>query len=98
MVQVVPNTTDLEGVVTSHAPHPQLPGFDLLVVQIERATPVPGVADLLSQRLGAPLDILAPRDHVPPGISGQRIRFRAQLAGPGVVRLDPTVPIMRIGS
>ena len=94
MVQVVENRTDLEGVVKSQTP--QATGVVVLVVAVERATPVPGVADLLSQRVGSSLDVTAPADRVPSDLTDQRIRFRARLAGPGVVRLDPAVPIARL--
>lgn len=94
MVQAAPNKTDLEGVVTSQSPHPQTPGFDQLVVQLERATPVDGFADVLSPRVGSAIDVLAAHDHVPVGVVGRHIRFRGQLAGPGIIRLDPTVAVL----
>jgi hypothetical protein len=95
MVQVIENKTDLEGTVASLAPHPRAPGFDVLVVVVARATPVAGVADLLSHRVGAAIEVMAPRDRVA-GLAGHRIRFRARLAGPDTVRLDPAAPITRV--
>jgi hypothetical protein len=94
MVQAAPNKTDLEGVVTSQSPHPQTPGFDQLTVLLERATPVDGFAELLSPRVGAAIEVLAAHDRVPVGVVGKHIRFRGTLAGPGVVRLDPTMPVL----
>jgi hypothetical protein len=89
MVQVIENRTELEAVVEARKPHPTSPGHELLEVTIRSARAVPGLADLLSQRVGQRLDLLVPTDRLPAGpLTGFRLRGQVALAGPGVVRLD----------
>jgi hypothetical protein len=93
MVQAQPNKTDLEGMVTAHRPHPSSPDMDLLSVQVDRTTPIDGEHDLLTGNLDPIVDVMAPRSALPAtDLTGRRLRFRASLVGPGVIRLDSTVP------
>jgi hypothetical protein len=86
VVQVVENRTDLEGVVLSRAPDRERAGYDILDIDVRRATPVEGYADLLSSRVGEHLAVGFRRGLLPGGqLEGAAIRCRAFLAGPGVV-------------
>lgn len=86
MVQVVENRTDLEGVVLSRGPDHERAGYDVLDLDVRRATPVQGYADLLSSRVGEHLAISVKRDLLPAGqFERATVRCRARLAGPGVV-------------
>jgi hypothetical protein len=86
VVQVVENRTDLEGVVLSRGPDHERTGFDVLDLDVRRATPVEGYADLLSSRVGGHLSISVKRDLLPAGqFERATVRCRARLAGPGVV-------------
>jgi hypothetical protein len=87
MVQVIENATDLDAIVIGRAEHPEWPGFDLLTVHVKSASPVAGVADLLSSRVGARVDVAIKRDLLPAGdLAGSPLKVRASMAGPGVVR------------
>ena len=86
MVQVVENRTDLEGVVLSRSPDRERAGWDIVDIDLQRATPVTGYPDLLSSRVGDHLEVRIKRDLLPGGqLEGAAIRCRAFLAGPGVV-------------
>ncbi len=86
MVQVVENRTDLEGVVLSRATDRERAGYDIVDIEVRRATPVNGYADLLSSRVDGHLALTVKRDLLPGGqLKGSAIRCRAFLAGPGVV-------------
>ena len=90
MVRVIENRTDLEGVILDRAEHPRLPEFDLLQVDVRRASPVEGVADLLSSRVGSKLELAVKRSILPgQSIGGLWIRCRAYLGGPGEVFVEP---------
>jgi hypothetical protein len=89
MVQVIENRTDLEGVVASRSPDPDRPDYDVLDVDVARATPVEGYADLLSGRAGSRVPVSVRREHLSTEpIVGAGIQMRARLAGPGVVIAD----------
>lgn len=93
MVQAIENRTDLDGVVVARVPHPELPDYDILDVDVTDAKPVEGVADLLSSRIGSRIALNVRRSLLPPGpVEGQRLRSRAYLGGPGAIfaEQDPT--------
>jgi len=72
-MQSVENHTDLVGTVRARRPHPHLPDFDLLHVEVEQTAPVGGMADLLSSTVGQELQVTVRRalldDKVGPGVS-----------------------------
>jgi hypothetical protein len=91
VVHVVENRTDLEGVVLSRAPDRERAGYDVVDIDVRRATPVAGYADLLSSRAGGHLAVRIRRDLLPGGrLEGAAIRCRAFLGGPGVVLAETT--------
>ena len=61
MVQGIENLTALVVRVFEVSPHPSLGDWDQWDVEIVTATPIEGVADLLSQRVGERLPIAVPR-------------------------------------
>ena len=91
MVHVVENRTDLEGVVLSRAPDHERVGWDIVDIDVRRATPVAGYPDLLSSRTGEHLAVRFKRGLLPGGqLEGAAIRCRAFLGGPGVVLAETT--------
>ena len=85
-MQVVENQTELVGTILSREPHPELSDYDIVAVKVDRATPVEGKADLLSQMLGTELPVTLRRalldDDARPGAV---IRFRAQRTPDGAM-------------
>ena len=89
MVQVIENRTDLDGMILERRSHPTLETYDVLVVDVRRATPVPGYADLLSQHAGGQIEMSVKRDLLPTSnIDGWTIHSRARMAGPGVIMAE----------
>ncbi|MFI5531092.1 hypothetical protein ACIA8O_21385 [Kitasatospora sp. NPDC051853] len=84
------NLTVLRVRLVSAAPHPRLPGWQLARVELLSATPVEGFADLLSPRVGGPLD-LAVRPAQLAGVApGTVLRLRARLsAGEAFAEQEP---------
>ncbi|NUP25030.1 MAG: hypothetical protein HOZ81_55035 [Streptomyces sp.] len=81
MVQAIENLTALTVRLVTTGPHPQLTGWDRLVVDVLDGRPVTGYADLLSQRVGHRLDLAVPSNLAPDPAPGSVIRLRARLAG-----------------
>ena len=79
MVQAVENMTALVVRVHGVAPHPTLPDWDQLDVEVVSATPVEGLADLLSQRVGERLPMAVRRELVPDVAPGATVSCRAKL-------------------
>jgi len=85
MVQVIENGTDIRCTVVQRRPAANLPDYDELALRVEAATPVAGVADLLSQRVGDTVDLLVARSLLPhDSLQGWQLSCRASMAGPGV--------------
>lgn len=80
MVQVVENRSALSGVVEQVE---SANGGLTVTLRVERADPVPGVANLLADRVGGTVTLMVPPSggDVPPQ-PGDRIRCHARLAGP----------------
>jgi hypothetical protein len=90
MVQVVSNRTEIEGTVVSRSAHPTLKDFDLLELQLKRAAPVPGFADLISPNFEPKIEVAVRRDLLPSGtVEGAHIHGRAWVAGPGALFAEP---------
>jgi hypothetical protein len=79
MVQAIENLTALVVRVRGLAPHPTLPDWDRLDVEVVAAEPVEGLADLLSQRVGERLPMAVRRELVPGVGPGATVRCRAKL-------------------
>lgn len=81
MVQAIENLTALVTRLIATNPHPQLAGWDRLVVDVLDARPVTGYADLLSRHAGGQLELAVPSELVADLPPGTVIRLRAKLAG-----------------
>lgn len=85
-MQVVENRTELFGTIESRRPHPQIEGYEILQVRVERTSPVEGMADLLSSTVGQELGVTVRRelldDAVVPGAS---LRCRARRTPDGAM-------------
>ena len=60
MVSAPDNLTRLGGPLVERRPHPQLPDWELVLLDVQEVEPVPGRADLLSRRLGERLEVAVP--------------------------------------
>lgn len=80
MVQAVENLTALTTQLVEAGPHPQLAGWDRAVVDVLTAVPVPGRADLLSQRVGQRVELAVRHDLLGAAAPGAVVRLRARLA------------------
>lgn len=90
MVQAVENLTTLTTHLVEAGPHPRLAGWDRAVVDVLDAAPVPGRADLLSQRVGQRVELAVRHDLLGDAAPGAVIRLRARLSfGEIVAETDP---------
>jgi hypothetical protein len=85
LVQVVDNLTDLTGVVLARSPHPTLPGWDVVRLSVERATPVTGKADLLSRHVGSELDVAVRRELLGTAGPSSRLSCRSKFTFDGAL-------------
>ena len=84
MVSAPDNLTRLAGPLLERRPHPQLPDWELVVLDVQEVEPVPGRADLLSRRLGERLEVAVP-GAVLAGGSQDHLDVRARLTPRGVM-------------
>ncbi|BFV55823.1 hypothetical protein KCMC57_up09270 [Kitasatospora sp. CMC57] len=80
VVAPVENLTALRVRLLAATPHPRLPGWEAATVEVLSATPVPGRADLLSQRVGESLDLAVRQEQLAGLPTGSVLRLRARLA------------------
>lgn len=93
MVQVIENGSDIRCTVLARGPSASLPDYDELTLRVDVATPVAGLADLLSQRVGDTIDLLVARCLLPDGsLDGWQLSCRARMAGPGVYLAEKDPP------
>jgi hypothetical protein len=59
-------------------PHPRLPDYDVVTVDIERADPVEGKANLLGSSPGSRLDVTIRRALLGTAAEGARLHLRAK--------------------
>ena len=62
----------------SRQPHPRLPDYDLVTIDVERAEPVEGKANLLGDTAGKMVDVAFRRALIGSAIAGTRVQFRAK--------------------
>jgi hypothetical protein len=90
MVQVVPNRTEIDGTIISSTAHPTLPDYQLLDVAIDKASPVPGFTDLLSNTAGSTPKLAVRKESLPDGpLEGTRLHGHAYLGGPDAIFAQP---------
>ena len=93
MVQAIENGTDIRCTILQRRPSASLPDYDELSVTVDAATPVAGLADLISQRVADNLDLLVPRRLLPDGdLARWQLSCRARLAGPGIYMAETDPP------
>jgi len=80
MVQSTDNLTNLTVRLRTVTSHPRLRGWDVATVDVVAAAPVPGHADLLSQRLGQLLDLAVRHELLSDVPARSMLRLRAKLA------------------
>ncbi len=85
MVQIIENLTQLVGTIVARQPHLQLAEYDIVTLDIERAEPVEGKANLLAMPSGSRIDVTARRALLSTAAEGARIHFRAKRTRDGVM-------------
>lgn len=88
MVQGIENLTALVVRVFEVSAHPSLDDWDQWDAEIVTATPLEGLADLLSQRVGERLPIAVPRELAAGVTPGSLVACRARL-NLGEVMVEP---------
>ncbi len=91
MVSAPDNLTRLGGPLVARRPHPQLPDWELVLLDVQEAEPVPGRADLLSRRLGERLEVAVPGAVLGAAAPRDHLEVRARLTARGVVA-EPVRP------
>ena len=85
MVSAPDNLTRLAGPLVERRPHPQLPDWELVLLDVQEVEPVPGRADLLSRRRGEIVEVAVPTAALAGAAPGGRLSVRATLTPRGVV-------------
>src|SRR3954451_21176426 len=83
------NLTEVKGVTPSGDPHPTRPGFDEVVLTVQRAAPVEGKADLVQPSPGEDLHVAVRRELIGDASPGARVRLRAARTSSGDVMAEP---------
>ena len=78
MPQAIENLTRLIGTIVSRQTHPRLADYDLVTMDIERAEPVEGLANLLADTSGKQIEVAFRRALLGSASSGVRVHFRAK--------------------
>jgi hypothetical protein len=89
MVAVRENLTEVEGEIVAREPHPRRPGFDEVVVKVQRAAPVEGKADLVAPAAGDDLHVAVRQELIGDAAPGARVRLRAARTSSGDVMAEP---------
>ena len=89
MVAVRENLTEIEGVDRLPRAAPQAAGFDEVVLNIQRAAPVEGKADLVQPAPGDDLRVAVRRELIGDAPPGARVRLRAARTSSGDVMAEP---------
>lgn len=85
MVSAPDNLTHVAGRLLTRRPHPQLPDWELVLLEVQQVEPVPGRADLLSGRLGACLELAVPGAALGAAAPHEQLSLRARLTPRGVM-------------
>jgi hypothetical protein len=88
VVSAPDNLTRLGGALVGRRPHPQLPDWELVLLDVQEVEPVPGRADLLSRRLGERLEVAVPGAALGGAVPSDHLDVRARLT-PGGVMAEP---------
>ena len=93
MVAAPDNLTRLGGPLVARRPHPDLPDWELVVLDVEQVEPVPGRADLLSRRLGERLELAVPGAVLGAAAPADHLDVRARLTPRGVMAEPLRTPL-----
>jgi hypothetical protein len=85
MVQGRENLTRIVGRIVHRTRHNRLPDWDLVRVELTDATPVAGVADVLSARRGSVVDLAVRRALLGDACGGAVLRCRAKATADGAM-------------
>jgi len=85
VVSAPDNLTRLGGPLVQRRTHPQLPGWELVLLDVQEVEPVAGRADLLSRRLGERLEVAVPGAVLGAAAPPDRLDVRARLTPRGVM-------------
>ena len=85
MVSAPDNLTRLGGPLVERRPHPDLPDWELVLLDVQEVEPVPGRADLLSRRLGERLEVAVPGAVLGAASPADHLAVRARLTPRGVM-------------
>ena len=91
MVSAPDNLTRLGGSLVERRPHPHLPDWELVLLDVQEAEPVSGRADLLSRRLGERLEVAVPASVLGGAAPLDHLDVRARLTARGVMA-EPSRP------
>jgi hypothetical protein len=78
MPQAVENLTQLVGTIVARQPHPQLGDYDIVTLDVERAEPVEGKANLLATAAGNRLEVATRRALLGAATAGAKVQLRAK--------------------
>jgi hypothetical protein len=85
MVEAVENLTRVDGVVRACRPHPTLADRVIVTLAVDRASPVPGKADLMADAAGRDLDVTVRSALLGEDATGARLRCRVKRTPAGVM-------------
>jgi hypothetical protein len=78
MPQAVENLTQLVGTIVARQPHPRLGDYDIVTLDVERAEPVEGKANLLATAAGNRIEVTIRRALLGATGTGARLHLRAK--------------------
>ena len=78
MPQAVENLTQLVGTIVARQPHPRLGDYDVVTLDVERAEPVEGKANLLATAAGTRIDVTMRRALLGAAGAGAKVHLRAK--------------------
>ena len=85
MVQAVENFTQIGGRIVARSQHPSLKDYDIVTLQLERAEPVAGKANLLKSLLGSAVQVTVRRALLGNAGRGAALRCRAKRTPDGAM-------------
>jgi hypothetical protein len=85
MSQAIENLTQLAGTIAARLPHSQLADYDVVTLDVERADPVEGKANLVTASAGSRLEVTIRRALLGAAGDGSRLRLRAKRSPDGVM-------------
>ena len=85
MSQAIENLTQLVGRIVARQPHPQLGDYDVVTLDVERAEPVEGKANLVGAASGTRIEVTVRRALLGTTAEGARLHLRAKRTANGVM-------------